>query len=90
MQNLKTLQQPLLRELAMSRKKERGGGGEKKMPFTVATYVYASSQGQRMHSARTKMINNMSTKTQTEENLENIIGVAEEAPIISRNSEQKK
>jgi hypothetical protein len=25
---------------------------EKKMPFIVATYVYASSQGQRMHSAR--------------------------------------
>ena len=23
------------------------------MPFIVATYVYASSQGQRMHSART-------------------------------------
>ena len=29
---------------------------EKKMPFIVATYVYASSQGQRTHSART---NNM-------------------------------
>ena len=25
------------------------------MPFIVATYVYASSQGQRTHSARTKM-----------------------------------
>jgi hypothetical protein len=25
----------------------------KKMPFIVATYVYASSQGQRTHSART-------------------------------------
>ena len=24
------------------------------MPFIVATYVYASSQGQRTHSARTK------------------------------------
>ena len=24
-----------------------------KMPFVVATYVYASSQGQRTHSART-------------------------------------
>ena len=33
----------------MSRKKEE----EKKMPFIVATYVYASSQGQCMHSART-------------------------------------
>jgi hypothetical protein len=32
---------------------------EKKMPFIVATYVYASSQGQRMHSARTKIRNNM-------------------------------
>ena len=26
---------------------------EKKMPFVVATYVYASSQGQRTHSVRT-------------------------------------
>ena len=25
------------------------------MPFIVANYVYASSQGQRTHSARTKM-----------------------------------
>ena len=25
------------------------------MPFIVATYVYGSSQGQRTHSARTKM-----------------------------------
>jgi hypothetical protein len=28
---------------------------EKKMPFIVATYVYASSQGQRTHSARTNV-----------------------------------
>jgi hypothetical protein len=27
----------------------------KKIPFIVATYVYASSQGQRTHSARTKI-----------------------------------
>ena len=26
------------------------------MPFVVATYVYASSQGQRTHSARTNVI----------------------------------
>ena len=26
------------------------------MPFIVATYLYASSQGQRTHSARTKII----------------------------------
>ena len=45
MQKLEFLRQPLLGELA----------GEKKMPFIVATYVYASSQGQRTHSARTKM-----------------------------------
>jgi hypothetical protein len=25
------------------------------MPFIVATYVYASSQGQRTHSAQTKI-----------------------------------
>ena len=28
---------------------------EKKMPFIVTTYVYASSQGQRTHSARTNL-----------------------------------
>jgi hypothetical protein len=51
MQNCKILPQPLLGELAMSpeeREKER-----EKMPFKVATYVYASSQGQRTHSALT-------------------------------------
>ena len=50
MQNFKTLRQPLLGELAMSPEEEEE---EKKMPFIVATYVYASSQGQRTHSART-------------------------------------
>jgi hypothetical protein len=34
---------------------ERRKGKEKKMPFIVATYVYASSQGQRTHSARTNL-----------------------------------
>ena len=54
MKNYKILGQSLLGELAMSRKKERGERErEKKMPFIVATYVYASSQGQRTHSART-------------------------------------
>ena len=51
MQKFEFLRQSLLGELAMSpeeRKKER-----EKMPFIVATYVYASSQGQRMHSAQT-------------------------------------
>jgi hypothetical protein len=51
MQKFEFLRQPLLGELAMSRKKKKE---EKKMPFIVATYVYASSQGQRTHSARTK------------------------------------
>ena len=36
----------------MSRKKEREKEREKNV---VATYVYASSQGQRAHSARTKI-----------------------------------
>jgi hypothetical protein len=36
------------------REREREREREKKMPFIVATYVYASSQGQRTHSARTK------------------------------------
>ena len=53
MQNFRTIRQPLLGELAMSRKRERERE-ERKMPFIVATYVYASSQGQRTHSARTK------------------------------------
>ena len=52
MQKFEFLRQPLLEELAMSRKKERERE-EKKMPFIVATYDYASSQGQRTHSART-------------------------------------
>jgi hypothetical protein len=49
MKNYKILGQSLLGELAMSRKKERGERERerKKMPFIVATYVYASSQGQR-------------------------------------------
>jgi hypothetical protein len=47
----KTLRQPLLGELAMSRKRRERE--EKKMPFIVATYIYASSQGQRKHSAWT-------------------------------------
>ena len=50
MQKFEFLRQPLMGELAMSRKRE-----EKKMPFVVATYVYASSQGQSTHSARTKI-----------------------------------
>ena len=39
--------------MSPERKKERKK--EKKMPFVVATYVYASSQGQRTHSARTNL-----------------------------------
>ena len=39
MQKFEFLQQPLLGELAMSWREER----EKKMPFIVATYVYACS-----------------------------------------------
>ena len=55
MQKFEFLRQPLLGELAMSRKKKKRE--EKKMPFIVATYVYASSQGQRKHYASTKNIN---------------------------------
>ena len=40
----------------MSRKKRE----REKMPFIVATYVYASSQGQRTHFARTKNLTNNS------------------------------
>jgi hypothetical protein len=56
MQNCKTLRQPLLGELAMSRKKrERRKKEREKMLFLVATYVYAASHGQRTHSAQTKI-----------------------------------
>jgi hypothetical protein len=51
MKNFKTLRQALLGELAMSWKER---GEREKMPFIVATYVYASSQGQRTQSTRTK------------------------------------
>ena len=44
MQEFEFLRQPLLGELAMSPEEERERGGEK-MPFIVATYVYASRQG---------------------------------------------
>ena len=46
MQDFETLRQPLLRDLAMSRREERESEREreeKKMPFIVATYVYACS-----------------------------------------------
>ena len=57
MQKFEFLRQPLLGELAMSRKKERRREREeKKMPFIVATYVYASIQGQRTHSAGTNLM----------------------------------
>jgi hypothetical protein len=52
MQNFKPLRLTLLGVLAMSPEEERKREREK-MPFIVATYVYASSQGQRTHSART-------------------------------------
>jgi hypothetical protein len=35
---------------------EREEEEEKKMPFIGATYVYASSQGQLTHSARTNLV----------------------------------
>ena len=56
MQNFKTLRQPLMGELAMSRKNRERKKEREKMPFIVATYVYASSQGQRTHSARTNFL----------------------------------
>jgi hypothetical protein len=55
MQRFEILRQALLGELAMSQKKEERER-EKKMPFIVATYVYASSQGQRTHSTRTNIL----------------------------------
>jgi hypothetical protein len=37
----------------ISNEPEERRGEKEKMPFIVATYVYASRQGQRTHSART-------------------------------------
>ena len=53
MQSFKFLAAVFMGELAMSRKKKERKKEREKMPFIVATYVYASSQGQRTHSART-------------------------------------
>jgi peptidoglycan hydrolase CwlO-like protein len=39
---------------------EREKKEKKKMPFIVANYVYASSQGQRTHSARTNSVRDSS------------------------------
>ena len=58
MQKFEFLRQPLLGELAMSwreRKKRERERERETMPFIVATYVSASSQGQRTHSARTNL-----------------------------------
>ena len=55
MQNFKTLRQPIIGELAMSPEEREREREREKMPFIVAPYVYASSQGQRTHSAQTKM-----------------------------------
>ena len=54
MQKFEFLRQPLLGELAMSWKRERKRERREKNAIIVATYVSASSQGQRTHSARTK------------------------------------
>ena len=56
MQKFEFLRQPLLGELAMSPEEERREMREK-MPFIVANYVHASSQGQRTYSARTNICN---------------------------------
>ena len=58
MQKFEFLRQPLLGELAMSQKREEERKKkEKKMPFIVATYVYASSQGQRTPPGPTNSYN---------------------------------
>ena len=63
MQKFEFLRQPLLGELAMSRKKKERKREEKKMPSIVAIYVSACSQGQRTHSARTNSFGgNMDSK----------------------------
>ena len=55
LQNFKTLQQLIMGELAMSRKKRERKRERERMPYIVATYVSACSQGQRTHSARTNL-----------------------------------
>ena len=46
-----------------------------KMPFTVATYVYASSQGQRTHSARTKIAEKKDKKEHKAHNLNHFMSL---------------
>ena len=73
MQKFEFLRQPLLGELAMSwRERKR----RKKMPFTVATYVYASSQGQRTHSAWT----NCSLTAEKQNNHYHLLQMLKRAP----------
>jgi hypothetical protein len=54
MQTFEFLRQPLLGKLVMSwRERERK---RRRKTFIVATYVYTNSQGQRTHSAWTKIV----------------------------------
>jgi hypothetical protein len=46
-------------EREREREREEEEEEEKKMPFIVATYVFASSQGQCTHSARTNLVNTL-------------------------------
>jgi hypothetical protein len=52
LENPKTIPSGRISNEPVEKKKKR----EKKMPFIVATYVYASSQGQCTHSARTNFL----------------------------------
>ena len=55
MQKFETLRQPLSVVLNSGGNKNKNNNKKKKkIPKIVATFVYASSQGQRTHSARTK------------------------------------
>ena len=47
------------------------------MPFVVATYVYASSQGQRTHSARTKIGSVQTIQITKQKGGQNRVGVVD-------------
>ena len=56
MQKFEFLQQTPSGRISNEPEERRREREEKKMPFIVATYVYASSQGKPTHSARTKIL----------------------------------
>ena len=69
---------------------ERKREEEKKIPLIVGTYVYASSQGQRTHSARTKISEIRSLKTNLRQSLLGELAISQKKERGERERERKK